>query len=157
MGTGPELPLAEGAPRPPRTLRHGAVSLRFAMFIPGDPGRGFVPYYHFRIEAGGHDVGHLNLRVGDNEHLRLVAGHVGYGVRPEHRGHGYAGAACRALAPFARLLFAELVVTADPDNLASVRTLERLGARFLDEVDVPPHEPAYARGSRRKRRYAWAP
>jgi len=49
------------------------------------------------------------------------------------------------------------VVTADPDNLPSIRTIERLGARFLEEIPVPPHEPAFSRGSLRKRRYLWTP
>jgi hypothetical protein len=38
-----------------------------------------------------------------------------------------------------------------------MRTIERLGARFIDEVVVPPYDPHYQRGSRRKRRYRWTP
>lgn len=45
----------------------------------------------------------------------------------------------------------------DPDNHASMRIIERLGASFVDEVAVPPHDPHYQRGSRSKRRYRWAP
>jgi hypothetical protein len=41
--------------------------------------------------------------------------------------------------------------------VASRRTIERLGAEFIDEVPVPEHDPHYARGSRIKRRYLWKP
>jgi len=149
--------LRHGVPPPPARLGFREVKLRFAEFVPGDPERGFVPYYHFRIEVGREDVGHINFRVEDNEHIRMTAGHIGYEVRPEWRGHGYAGQACRALAPFVRQLRPDVIVTADPDNIASLRTIEGLGAQFLDEVPVPAFEPAYGRGSLRKRRYLWVP
>jgi tagatose 1,6-diphosphate aldolase len=50
-----------------------------------------------------------------------------------------------------------VTITCDPDNLASIRTIERLGASFADEVPVPPHDPHFQRGSRSKRRYRWIP
>ena len=42
-------------------------------------------------------VGIVNLRHCLNEALRQGAGHIGYGIRPEYRGRGYATA---ALHPF---------------------------------------------------------
>jgi hypothetical protein len=38
-----------------------------------------------------------------------------------------------------------------------VRTIERLGAVFLDEIAIPKHDPHYAHGVRVKRRYQWSP
>ena len=109
--------------------------------VPGELSCGFVPYYHFRIlVAQGAKVGHINFRVGDTEHVRLCGGHIGYEVSEAFRGHSYALQACRALAPFVRSFYEAVVITCDPDNLASMRTIERLGARFIDEVAVPPHE-----------------
>jgi predicted acetyltransferase len=65
--------------------------------------------------------------------------------------------ACHAIAPFVRSIYRSVTITCDPDNLASRRTIERLGAKFVDEVAVPPHDPHYQRGSRIKRRYRWTP
>src|SRR5581483_10540169 len=125
---------------------------------PGDAARGFVLYYHFRILiAGDVEVGHINFRIGDNEHVRVCAGHIGYEIVPHQRGHRYAWQACRALAPFVRLFYQRVLITSDPDNRASIRTIEHLDARWIDEVDVPENDPQYARGSRRKRRYWWTP
>jgi predicted acetyltransferase len=139
-------------------LAYGDVELRFAGILPGDPDRGFVPGYHFLIVSQtGAEVGHINFRVGETLHLLNTAGHIGFNVREEHRGHGYAYQACRALEPFTRRHYAAMVLTADPENQPSLRTIEKLGAEFINEVDVPPHEPAYQRGERRKRRYKWVP
>jgi len=145
-------------PVPPETLSHGEVSLRFVRVVPGEPSRGFVPYYHFRIIAtDGADVGHINFRVGDTEHVRLCAGHIGFEILEAFRGHGYALQACRAIGPFVSSICDAVTITCDPDNQPSRRTIERLGACFVDEVPVPPQDPHYRRGSRCKRRYKWQP
>ncbi|MGO8698819.1 MAG: GNAT family N-acetyltransferase [Limisphaerales bacterium] len=95
--------------------------------------------------------------VGDTEHVRICAGHIGFEVLKEFRGHSYALEACRAVAPFVRSIYRVVTITANPDNHASIRTIERLGATFSDEVPVPPHDPGFQRGARRKKRYKWTP
>lgn len=145
-------------PAPPETLAFGDVQLLFVQLDPGNPARGFVPVYQFRILLqNGPDVGHLNFRMGDTDHVKICAGHIGYGIQPPFRGQGYAGQACRAVAPFVREFYHEVIITCDPDNAASRRTIEKLGASFIDEVPVPADDPHYARGSRSKLRYRWEP
>lgn len=148
----------QSLPPPPRSLRCDDVSLRFIRIVPGDPSRGFVPSYHFRIIVEGtHDVGHINLRVGDTEHVRLYAGHIGYEIIEPYRGNRYAYQACCAIAPFVRVLMTDAWITCNPDNIASARTIERLGARFVEEIEVPKENPLYERGILGKRRYLWTP
>jgi tagatose 1,6-diphosphate aldolase len=145
-------------PPPPENLSAGEVELRFDGIVPGDPSRQFVPYYHFRImSADGSDVGYINFRVGDTDHVRLIAGHIGFEVHESFRGHGYARQACNAIAPLVRTVYETVLITCNPDNFASRRTIERLGAVFINEVAVPPHELAFQRGIRSKLRYAWTP
>ena len=144
-------------PPPPMALHEGGVALRFAKIV-SPRGKGRAPYYHFRILAGPTDVGHINLRVGDSEHVNLVVGHVGFGIRKRHRGHRYALLACRALGPFARTVTPEVILTCDPGNHASRRTLERLaGGHAAEEVSVPRRAPHYRRGARTKLRFRWIP
>lgn len=149
----PERPL----PQPSAHLSFDSVTLHLSEIVPGDAARGFVPYYHYRICVNGADVGHINLRVGDTEHVRFYAGHVGFEIAAPHRGHRYALQACRALAPFARSISSEMILTCDPDNHASRRTIELLGATFVDEVAVPAHDPHFSRGSKTKQRFLWSP
>jgi tagatose 1,6-diphosphate aldolase len=148
-----EFPL----PTPPATLSHGPVRLHFVKIIPGDNSRGFAPSYHFRIMAGDLDTGHINFRVGDSIHVEMCAGHVGYEIAEAFRGRHFAYHACQALAPFIREVMGTVVITSDPENHPSIRTIVRLGATFLEEVVVPLDDPHYARGSRTKLRYKWSP
>jgi len=148
----------ERLPEGVRDLAHGKVSLQFIEYVPSDGRSGLAPFYHFLIVvAGSGEVGHINFRVGSSEHVQLCAGHIGYAVAERFRGHHYALEACRALAPFVRSTYRDVILTCDPDNYASIKTIERLGATFIDEVAIPKHDPGYARGARRKRRYRWKP
>ncbi len=111
-------------PVPPETLSSGEITLRFVRVVPGEPSRGFVPYYHFRIlTADGSDVGHINFRVGDTEHVRVCAGHIGFEILEFFRGHGYALQACHAIASFVRSVYEVVTITCDPDNFASMRSI----------------------------------
>ncbi len=143
-------------PNPPVRLPWGNVVLEFAQAVPADPVLELVPYYHFRITtAEGGDAGFINFRLGDSERILLYAGHIGYEVFEPYRGNRLALAACLAIGPFVRTIYESVIITCNPDNEPSRRTIERLGARFLNEIPVPPEEPAYANGSRAKRRYEW--
>ena len=145
-------------PDPPAELTHQNVVLQFWATTPGDDQRGFVPAYHFRIVASqGIDVGHINVRFGNTQHLRLCAGHIGYHIRPEHRGQGFAAQACLAIADFVSSLFkdGDVIITCDPDNIASIKTIEHIGGVFIDEVDVSEQEPQFEQGTTRKKRYRW--
>ena len=146
------------APLPPTDLAFGEVRLAFATILPGQPEFGIVPSYHFRILGGdGTDFGYLNVRIGDSEHVRLYAGHIAYSIEQAQRGHGYAGQACRAVARFVRTLYPETILTTDPGNHASMRTIEKLGAEIIGKFRVPPKDPAFLGGSRWKLRYLWRP
>jgi predicted acetyltransferase len=141
-----------------RTLSFEDVTARFAHVVAGQPERGLVPYFHFRIvTVDDEDVGHINFRVGDTEHIRLAAGHIGFDIAEPHRGHRYAFKACRAVAPLVRSFYTSVLLTCDPDNVASRRLIERLGATFVGETAVPVGDPHFLRGLYRKLRYRWQP
>ena len=62
---------------------------------------------------------------------------IGYSVIPDRRGRGYASEAGRALVDFAldQLGVEVVVASCDNDNVASIRTLERIGFRRTSEAD----------------------
>ena len=66
------------------------------------------------------------------------------------------GIAAVAIGIFLRNISAVLL-TAAPENIPSVRTIEKLGAPFIDEIDIALYEAVYGRGECRKRRYVWHP
>lgn len=123
---------------------------------PGDPNSGRVPAYLFWMlhRQAARIVGNITLRVGSTDEIRLYYGNVGYAVGAGFRGHHYAERATRLLYPLCRRHgLRELWITTDPDNRASIRTCERLGAEYLETVEVPSDCPLHALEQRRKRRY----
>ncbi len=99
-------------------------------------------------------MGSINLRPGSSDHVRLYAGHIGYGVEPKHRGNHYAARAVRLLMPMARELgMHEVWITCDPENVASRRSCELAGATLVEIVDVPEDCIIRRNGHPRKCRY----
>jgi predicted acetyltransferase len=140
----------------PGELVDGDLELVLAGTYPGDPARGYVPAYRFKMRLAGHDedAGSIELRVGNTRHLAMYAGHIGYAVEPRHRGHHCAARACRLLLPLARSHgLRTLWITCNPDNLASRRTCELAGAEYVETVDLPAENEMYRRGERQKCRY----
>lgn len=154
----PMMPYEPPLPDPPTDLRFGEVTLVLAAIVPGGANPKFVPYYYFQIiREDGQQVGHINFRVGDTPHVEFAAGHIGYEVRIPFRGHGYAYQACRAIEPVIRMFYESVLITCDPDNTPSRKTIERLGAIFMDEHAVPADDPHFQRGSATKLRFRWTP
>jgi tagatose 1,6-diphosphate aldolase len=103
--------------------------------------------------AGGF-AGTVTLRVGRSRDLERYLGHLGYVVFPFARGQGLAERASRLLLPLARRHgMTCLWITTNPENLASRRTCERLGAVLVDEVALPRAHRLRRRGETRKARY----
>jgi tagatose 1,6-diphosphate aldolase len=139
----------------PANLSDGDLQLALHSFAEVHPVHK-VPAYHFRLIHGpsGEDAGHINLRVGHTVHVERYAGHIGYSVAEPHRGHRYAARAVRLLLPAARRLGLDPVwITCDPENTASRRTLEIVGAEFVEIVDVPANCVIFQGGHPRKCRY----
>ena len=127
----------------------------------GDPAAGRVPAYHFWMlvpdgigEPPIRVVGGMGLRIGNNREIDLYSGNIGYHVYPPARGRRYAERACRLVLPLARRHGVErLWITCNPDNVASRRTCERLGAALVDIVPVPGDHPFRLRGETAKCRF----
>ncbi len=136
---------------PPRA---GDIRLALDRTVAPDSSAAIVPAYNFHIDMGEVRAGTISLRVGDHERLVRYAGQVGFAVDPPFRGQHLAERATRLLLPLARVHGLDpLWITCNPDNIASIRTLERLGAMFVEQVDLPPDYDRYAAGERRKLRF----
>ena len=93
-----------------------------------------------RSAGTGRKFGNVDLRSGESRDLLNYSGHLGYSVLPEHRGN------------LAREHGLEtLWITCNPDNVASGRTCDNLGAEL--KVDLPGNTNAYRKGERQKLRY----
>ena len=82
-------------------------------------------------------LGTSRLRHHLNERLRLMGGHIGYGIRPSEQRKGYGTQILALTLVEARKLgIKRVLVTCDVDNIASVRVIEKNGG-FLAERVTP--------------------
>lgn len=138
----------------PGQLQDNDLLLELITFAPHPVHK--VPTYHFRMvhAVTAAELGAIRLRVGSTPHIELYAGHIGYRVHEPHRGHRYASRSVRLLMPLASLLGLDpLWITCDPGNLASRRSLELVGAEFVEVVNVPADCIIYKSGHPLKCRY----
>ena len=97
-----------------------------------------VPTVFYDIYVSGSNQG-SNLKVGKcdlrlkNDGFMYYYGNVGYNIKESYRGHHYAYYACKILFKIAKEEFGmkELIITCNPDNDASYKTLKRLGVSLL--------------------------
>jgi tagatose 1,6-diphosphate aldolase len=117
-----------------------------------------VPAYLFEIRLmETHDVvGEIDIRLGDTDYLQMYAGQLGYHINPPFRGQRFAARACLLVREVAlQYGMTDVWITCNPENLASRRTCELIGAQFVEEVRVPWATELFWRGDRCKCRYHW--
>ena len=141
----------------PGVLRDGELFLQLRGTHQATPEKFWVPWYQFEMFTDTEPTelaGHINFRATSTHFIETYAGHFGYGVVERFRGNHYAERATRLLLPLARRYgFKTLWITCNPDNYPSRRTCERLGAAFVEVVDVPEDCDMYRAGARQKCRY----
>ncbi len=101
-------------------------------------------------------VGYIDLRFGDSEEL-YYAGNVGYRIQEGYRGHGFAYEACLLLFQIAKDQYQmqSLIITCSPDNVASRKTIEKLGGTLIETVEVPSWHWLAKRGETIKNIYSF--
>lgn len=89
---------------------------------------GRVPHSFLVAEVAGRIAGRVSVRYELTPYLAEVGGHIGYGVIPEFRRQGIASALLRrGLTLLSERGIREALITCDPRNTASRRTIEAAG------------------------------
>lgn len=112
------------------------MKLELLEYVKDNLPKGFQPYSIYLIMVDGHEVGRLTLREGQDDE-RYYDGHVGYSIDEEYQGHGYAYQACLLLK--GEVDCDHLIITCDPDNIASLKTIQRLGCEYIETKSIPAH------------------
>lgn len=134
------------------------IDIKLLSKSPGDPIKGWSPDYKFQVVLHDTDIsiGHINVRIGDNEKIVKYIGHIGYGIDENYRGKKYSAKACELV----RQVLIEhemerVIITCNPDNYASRNTCELIGAQLLEIIDIPETSDAYSETETNKCRYEW--
>lgn len=121
------------------TLTRDTMGLKLIEFNQGNETE--IPYYWYEIvpKTLNKPVGKISIRLGNNYHS-YYNGHIGYEVDEEYRGHGFSYQAAKMVLPVAKAYGMEhIYLVCDEDNVASYKTIEKLGAEIVELV-VPPKD-----------------
>lgn len=132
-------------------LQNDEIQLKLEETVDGNVEKDWVPAYHFAIcNKEGTKMGVCDLRIGHNDKL-YYGGNIGYRIEAEYRGNHYAGKACLLLFELARKHNLKyVIITCNPDNIASRKTCEYAGGELLEVVDLPEDNDMRERGETRK-------
>ena len=101
--------------------------------------KGILPRYGFSIIHinDNKDIGMVYFAV-DTTRRQYLRGHLSYSVSPAYSGHNYAMKACKLIKQVALTHgLKRLFVGSGYDNIASRKTIEKLGAIPITGDDVP--------------------
>jgi tagatose 1,6-diphosphate aldolase len=139
-----------------QNLTDGEIVLKLVEDVSARPDEAWLRALHYQILLADSQVvvGHIDLRIGYTTDIVRYGGHVGYRVKGAHRGNHYAGKACKLLFVVAQQFGMDVIwITCNPDNWASRKTCEWIGAELVEIIDLPPENDMYQDGERQKCRY----
>lgn len=101
-------------------------------------------------------AGKIDLRIGYTNSIVFYGGHIGYSIDEEYRGNHLAGKACLLLKDEIKKHGLDVIwITCNPNNHASRKTCEWIGAALIEIVDLPKDNDMYNENVTRKCRYRW--
>ena len=115
------------------------IDLIFEEFVPANPNKKFVDCvtYNVVLHSTNKKIGHCSAKLGFNDTIFYI-GNIGYNIDENFRGNGYAGEAVTLLLEvFKKNGFKKIYITNIPENNASRRVCEKLGAKFLGSFEIP--------------------
>lgn len=102
---------------------------------------GRVPSTFLVAEVDGRIVGRVSIRHELNAYLAERGGHIGYGIRPEFRGRGYATQILLGALQIVRELgVRKVLVTCNDSNVASGHVIEKCGGVLENIIDAEDGE-----------------
>ena len=127
------------------------ITLRISQKYHGD--NELLPFYYYDICIDDIAVGKISVRIGSNYHS-YYNGNIGYEIDKEYRGNNYAYNACKLVLQVAKAhCMNELILACDENNIASYKTIEKLGAKLIETVKPPKNYFAYRENMEKLRIY----
>lgn len=114
-----------------------------------------IPFYYYDIirKSDSATVGKISIRIGNNFHS-YYNGHIGYEVFEKYRKNGYAYKASLMVLDVARFHGMEFIyLTCAESNIASYKTIEKLGAELTEICNVPEQYFGWREGMEKQRIY----
>ncbi len=133
------------------TISNNEITLKISQKYRGD--NELLPFYYYDIYVDETVVGKISIRIGTNYHS-YYNGHIGYEIDKEYRGSNYAYKASKLVLQVAKAHnMGELILTCDESNIASYKTIEKLGVELIEIVKPPKDYFAYRENMEKQRIY----
>ncbi|HPF82851.1 MAG TPA: GNAT family N-acetyltransferase [Bacilli bacterium] len=112
-------------------------------------------YYEIIRNSDNESVGSCGIRIKKTDE-NYYLGNIEYEVDEEYRGNNYAYKACKLLTVVAKYFGCnDLSITTTPTNFASLKIIEKLGAKFIKVETVPENIKLYKQKDRFISIYKW--
>lgn len=93
---------------------------------------------YFLVDEEDNIIGIINIRLGLNDMLRDLGGHIGYSIRPSQRGNGYNKINLYlGLKRLQEIGETEALLDCEKDNKASSGTMKALGGKLVNTKETP--------------------
>ena len=114
-------------------------------------------YIYYIVEnKSGNRIGELMIYQSDNLEEFLYCGNVGIELYEEYRYKGYAGKVFELAKVALKILgFDKVILTCESTNVASFKSMEKVGAKYVDEKEVPEDNFSYKDGLRNVKVYEY--
>ena len=125
-------------------LADSEIYLEIAELIDGDGDNPVTYRFHIK-NIDDKRIGGCSFRAGDscNKHIKY-GGNIGYDIDEAYRGNKYSLKACKLLLLLAKSHNMQSVrITCNPENKASRRIAELLGASYTAVLDLPEDDYNY--------------
>ncbi len=132
-------------------LTDGEITLKLSGKYSGD--KDLLPFYYYDIFLEDRFIGRISMRIGSNFNS-YYNGNIGYEIEENFRGNNYSFKACKLVLPIAKAHgMSEIILTCDEDNIASYKTIEKLGGELIEIVKPPETYFAYRVNMKRQKIY----
>ncbi len=132
-------------------LTDGEITLKISGKYSGD--KDMLPFYYYDIFLSDRFIGRISMRIGSNFHS-YYNGNIGYEIEEKFRGNSFAYKACKLVLPVAKAhKMSEIILTCDEDNVASYKTIEKLGGELIEITKPPENYFAYRDNMKKQRIY----
>lgn len=110
-------------------------------------------YYFNAYDKEHNHIGECDLYLTEDKDVYYL-GNIGYEIFPQYRGHHYSEECSKLLIDLAsKIGVKQVTLTANPENLPSIKIINNLGAKFIEVVKVPKKSRLYKNGDRYLERY----
>lgn len=132
-------------------LTDGEIELRISGKYSGN--EKFLPFYYYDIFLKDRFIGKISMRIGKNFNS-YYNGNIGYEIEETFRGNNFSFKACKLVLTVAKAHgMNEITLSCDEDNIASYKTIEKLGSKLVEITKPPETYFAYRNNMKNQRIY----